>query len=79
MAFWGVLRAFLEIMGVAKQDPKESRQLMLRRSQWQALRKLAKEHGCTPGDVVSALIEVHLRNFASKLDVHLARLKSTKL
>jgi hypothetical protein len=52
---------------------------MLRRSQWQALRKLAKEHDCMPGDVVSALIEVHLRNFAPKLNVHLARLKSAKL
>lgn len=64
---------------MVKQDPKESRPLMLRRSQWQALRELAKEHGCMPGDIVSALIEVHLRNFAPKLDVHLARLKSAKL
>ena len=51
---------------------------MLRRSQWQTLHKLAREHDCTPGDVVNALIEVHLRNFAPKLDVHLARLKSVK-
>ena len=63
---------------VAKQDPKESRPLMLRRSQWQALRELGKAHGCAPGDIVGALIEVHLKNFASKLDVHLERLKSAK-
>ena len=31
---------------------------MLRRSQWQALRELAKTHGCTPGDIVGALIEL---------------------
>ena len=65
---------------MAKQDPKENRPLMLRRSQWQALRELAKEHDCMPGDVVSALIEAHLRNFAPKLkNVHLARLKNVKL
>ena len=51
---------------------------MLRRSQWQALRELAKAHGCAPGDIVGALIEVHLKNFACKLDVHLAHLKSAK-
>jgi hypothetical protein len=40
---------------VAKKGPKESRPLMLRRSQWEAL-----------------------RNFAPKLDVHLAHLKGIK-
>ena len=39
---------------------------------------MAKAHGCAHGDIVGALIEVHLRNFAPKLDVHLARLKSAK-
>ena len=63
---------------MAKQDPKEGRSLMLRRSQWQALRELAKAHDCTLSDIVSALVEVHLKNFASKLDVHLARLKGVK-
>lgn len=63
---------------MAKQDPKESRPTMLRRSQWQALRELAKAHGCTPSDIVGALIEVHLKNFAPKLDTHLERLKSMK-
>ena len=63
---------------VPKKDPKESRPLMLRHSQWEALRELAKAHGCAPGDIVGALIEVHLRNFAPKLDVHLARLKGVK-
>jgi len=63
---------------VAKQDPKENRTLMLRRSQWQTLRELGKAHGCAPSDIVGALIEVHLKNFAPKLDVHLERLKSAK-
>ena len=63
---------------MAKKDPKESRPLMLRRSQWKALRELAKAHGCAPGDILGALIEVHLRNFAPKLDVHLARLKGAQ-
>ena len=40
---------------MAKKDPNESRPLMLRRSQWEAL-----------------------RNFAPKLDVHLAHLKGIK-
>ena len=35
---------------MAKQDPKESRPLMLRRSQWQTLRELAKAHDCAPSD-----------------------------
>jgi len=73
--------AFLGYIGreaVAKQDPKEGRPLMLRRSQWVALREMAKAHGCAPGDIVSALIEVHLKNFAPKLGTHLARLKSMK-
>lgn len=56
---------------MAKKDPKEGRSLMLRRSQWQALREMAKTHGCAPGDIMSALIEVHLKNY-------LARLKSMK-
>ena len=61
-----------------KQDPKENRPLLLRRSQWQTLRALAKAHGCGPSDIVSALIKVHLKNFAPKLDTHLARLKNMK-
>lgn len=28
-------------------------------------------------DIVSALIDVHLRNFAPKLDAHLARLRGS--
>jgi len=48
---------------VAKQDPKENQPLMPRRSQWQALRGLAKAHGCAPGDIVGARIEVHLDRF----------------
>ena len=63
---------------MAKKDPKENQPLMLRRSQWEALRELAKAHGCAPGDIVGALIEVHLKNFAPKLGVHLTRLKSVK-
>ena len=51
---------------------------MLLRSQWQALRQLAEAHGCASGDIVSALIEVHLKNFAPKLGTHLARLKNMK-
>ena len=51
-------------LALPKKDPKESRPLMLRRSQWEALRELAKAHGCAHGDIVGALIEVHLRNFA---------------
>ena len=51
---------------------------MLRRSQWQALRELTKAHDCAPGDITGTLIEVHMKNFAPKLGVHLARLKSAK-
>ena len=79
---------------MAKKGPKESRPLMLRRSQWEALRDLVKAHGCVPDKIVEAFIEVHpgsepapdliqdpgqaLRNFAPKLDVHLAHLKRVK-
>ena len=45
---------------MAKQDPKANQPLMPRRSQWQALRGLAKAHGYAPGDIVGARIDVHL-------------------
>lgn len=51
---------------------------MVRRSQWQALRELTKAHDCAPGDITGTLIEVRMKNFAPKLGVHLARLKSAK-
>ena len=38
---------------MAKKGPKESQQLMLRWSQWKALRELAKAYGC-------ALVDMHL-------------------
>ena len=63
---------------MAKHDPTMSRGVALRRSQWQTLQKLAEQHGCTPGDIVSALLDVHLHHFAPKLGKHLAHLKRPK-
>ena len=79
---------------MSKKDPKESRPLMLQCSQWEALRGLAKAHGCVPDKIVEAFIEVYprsehapglgvspghaLRNFAPRLEVHLARFKGVK-
>ena len=63
---------------MAKRDPTTSKGIALRRSQWQTLQELAAQHGCTPGDIVRALLDVHLHHFAPKLGKHLSHLKRPK-
>ena len=45
---------------MAKKDPKESRPLMLRRSQWDMLRELAKAHWTTWALSAAAAKKSHL-------------------